>query len=89
MLEARIRNLCQPRGLTIALLAVGAAAALSSCATQKPPMALVSDPDARTGSAIPWNKPANWEGRGNIPPGAGFGGTEPFGGSGTGGTGGY
>ncbi len=52
-------------------------------------MALVSDPDARTGSAIPWNKPANWEGRGNIPPGAGFGGTEPFGGSGTGGTGGY
>lgn len=87
MLEARIRNLCQPRSLTIALLAVGAA--LSSCASQKPPTALVSDPDARTGSAIPWNKPANWEGHGNIPPGAGLGGSDPFGQSGNGGTGGY
>ncbi len=87
MLEAPIRNLWQPRALTIALLA--AAAALSSCASQKPQTALVSDPDARTGSAIPWNKPANWEGRGNLPPGAGGGATDPFGGSGVGGTGGY
>lgn len=83
MLEARIRNLWQPRGLTIALLA--AAAALSSCASQKPQAALVSDPDARTGSAIPWNKPAQWEGRGNLP--GGLGTNDPFGG--TGGTGGY
>jgi hypothetical protein len=34
--------------------------ALTSCATQKQ-TALVSDPDDRGGSAIPWNKQEPWE----------------------------
>ena len=88
MLEARILKNWRPRCLTILLLAL--AACLSSCATQKPTQtALVSDPDARAGSAIPWNKPANWEGPGNLPGGLGNGTNDPFGTSGTGGTGGY
>lgn len=71
----------------IALL--GLAAGLSSCASQHPAAtALVNDPDARGESSVPWNRPANWEGRGNIPSG-GFGGAnDPTRGS-TGGTGGY
>ena len=65
MLEARILK----RGLTIALLA--ASAALSSCASQPKETALVSDPDARGDSSIPWNKPERWEGRADVPPGLG------------------
>ena len=88
MLEI-ILNLWQPRGLTVAMLAL--AATLSSCASDKPQTALVNDPDAQVGSAIPWNRPANWEGRGNIPGGVGTAGQgDAFGGgNGTGGTGGY
>ncbi len=88
MLAARIRKLWQPRWLSIALLAL--AGGLSSCASNKPQAALVSDPDAQPGSSIPWNKPANWEGRGNLPGGLGASGQgQAFGGENGGGTGGY
>ncbi len=86
MLETPILKRRHARWLAIALL--GAAAALSSCASQRPTTALVSDPDAGHESAIPWNRPANWEGRGNIPNSAG-GRTDGFDTSGNGGTGGY
>ncbi len=81
MLGTTIRK----RTLVFALLGI---AALSGCATQKSAPAIVSDPDARADSSIPWNRPANWEGRGNIPNGIG-GNSDPFGASGNGGTGGY
>lgn len=88
MLEALIRSFWQPRCLVIASLA--AAAFLSSCASNKPPTALVNDPDAQVGSSIPWNKPAQWEGRGNLPPGLGSTAQgDAFGGANPGGTGGY
>ena len=32
-----------------------------SCATQKDPPRLVSDPDERSDSAIPWNRQEKWE----------------------------
>ena len=34
---------------------------LASCATQKDPPRLVSDPDERRESAIPWNRQEKWE----------------------------
>jgi len=34
---------------------------LASCATQKDPPRLVSDPDERHESAIPWNQQEKWE----------------------------
>lgn len=74
MLEAQILEHRWKRGLTIAFL--GAAAFLSSCASQPKQTALVSDPDARSDSAIPWNKPERWEGRENIP--GGIGGENAF-----------
>ena len=83
MLEAPIRNRRRGRCLTIALLAVSAAA-FASCATEKPRPALVDDPDSqRAASTIPWNKPQNWEGRENFPTGmqgedTGLGGTRSY-----------
>jgi hypothetical protein len=66
MLAQTILNLRSRRCLTIVLF--GASAFLSSCATQQPKQtALVADPDAKPGSAIPWNRPASWEGRENLP----------------------
>jgi hypothetical protein len=89
MLEALILKARQPRCLTILLLAA-AAAALSSCASSKPQTALVNDPDAQASSSIPWNKPAQWEGRGNLPTDLGSSRQgDAFGGNNTGGTGGY
>ena len=86
MLETPIHKRRPARWLAFALL--GAAAALSSCATQEKTAALVSDPDAGHDSSIPWSRPANWEGRGNVPGGI-SGRNDAFGASGTGGTGGY
>lgn len=88
MLGIQIRKWAQPHCLMIVLLAAAAAASFSSCASETPKTALISDPDARDGSAIPWNRPANWEGKGNIPGGISAG-QDPFGQSGNGGTGGY
>jgi len=34
---------------------------LASCATQKDPPRLVSDPDEHQESAIPWNRQEKWE----------------------------
>jgi hypothetical protein len=76
MLEARIRSRLRKLCLTIALL-LAALAGFSSCATEKPQTALISDPDARAESSIPWNKPEKWETGAQIPGGIGGGGGPP------------
>ena len=58
----------------------------SSCATEKPRTALISDPDAQKESSIPWNRPQKWETGANIPGGLGGGAA---GASGQPGVGGY
>ena len=46
---------------TLSLLLIGAAS-LISCATEKKPMSVVNDPDAKKGEgAIPWNQQEKWE----------------------------
>ena len=55
---ARIRRL--GRNVALALLSA-MAITLVSCATQKQAPRLVSDPDDRPDSAIPWNKQEKWE----------------------------
>jgi hypothetical protein len=55
---ARIRRL--GRNVALALLSA-MAITLVSCATQKQAPRLVSDPDDRADSAIPWNKQEKWE----------------------------
>jgi hypothetical protein len=89
MLGIPIFKMAQPHNLVILFLAATAITTFSSCASEQPKTALVSDPDARGESSIPWNRPANWEGRGNLPPGVAGTGQDPFGQSGNGGTGGY
>lgn len=72
MLEIPVRNL--PR-LCLTLSLAGVVLTLfSSCATDKPRTALISDPDAQKESSIPWNKPAKWESGANVPGGIGGGG---------------
>ena len=44
-----------------------------SCASEKQQTALINDPDARSESSIPWNKPAKWENGANVPGGIGSG----------------
>ena len=66
MLEARIRSRLQKLCLTIALLSA-VLATFSSCATEKPQTALISDPDAHAESSIPWNKPEKWETGAQVP----------------------
>lgn len=70
MLAAPIRKQLS-RCLAIYCLAFGVANFFSSCATQKPPPALVGDPDARQESNIPWNRPEHWESGVNVPGGIG------------------
>jgi hypothetical protein len=55
---AKVRKLL--RNTAFALLLV-TPMALISCATQKDPPTLVSDPDDRGDSALPWNKQEKWE----------------------------
>jgi hypothetical protein len=43
------------------LLLCASAITLASCATQKDPPRLVSDPDEHQESAIPWNRQEKWE----------------------------
>jgi hypothetical protein len=45
----------------ISLVLCALAITLVSCATQKEPPRLVSDPDERQESAIPWNRQEKWE----------------------------
>ena len=55
---ARIRR--RWRNIGSALYVISAIM-LISCATQKGPPQLVSDPDDRGDSAIPWNRQQKWE----------------------------
>ena len=48
------------RTIVVPVLLCALVVALTSCATEKQ-TALVSDPDDRGGSAIPWNKQEPWE----------------------------
>jgi hypothetical protein len=72
MLEAPTRSFSKSFFQTI-LVCLGIVAGLSSCATTKEPAktALIDDPDARSESSIPWNRPAKWESSGNMPAGLG------------------
>ena len=47
------------RTIVVPVLLCAFAVALTSCATKE--TALVSDPDDRGGSAMPWNKQEAWE----------------------------
>ncbi len=47
------------RRIVVPVLLCAFAVALTSCATKE--TALVSDPDDRGGSAMPWNKQEAWE----------------------------
>ena len=49
------------RKSVISVLLCASAITLASCATQKDPPRLVSDPDERHESAIPWNRQEKWE----------------------------
>ena len=51
-------------GIALAFFAV---ASFTSCATHKPPPSLVSDPDQRPESQLPWNKQEKWELAPNVP----------------------
>ena len=81
MQEVPIRSRRLTNCLTVALLAASAGIFFSSCATEKPRTALIDDPDARSESSIPWNKPAKWENGANVPGGIGGGGVGGAGGS--------
>ena len=70
MLVTPIRSHRRTVCLTMVLLAA-TAGLFSSCATEKPRTALISDPDAQSESSIPWNKPAKWESGANVPGGIG------------------
>jgi hypothetical protein len=48
------------RTIVVPVLICGFLIALTSCATQKQ-TALISDPDDRGDSSIPWNKQEPWE----------------------------
>ena len=51
-------------GITFAIFAV---VSFTSCATHKPPPALVNDPDQRPESQLPWNKQEKWELAPSVP----------------------
>jgi hypothetical protein len=72
MQEVATRSFWQRFALA-ALVGLGFAVSLSSCATTKeqPKTALIADPDAQNESSIPWNKPAKWESGANLPGGLG------------------
>ncbi len=76
MLEAqilsRLQKLCLIITLSSAILAT-----FSSCATEQPKTALISDPDSHAESSIPWNKPEKWETGAQVPGGIGGGGGPP------------
>ena len=49
------------RTIVVPVLLYAFVVALTSCASSQKETALVSDPDDRGGSAIPWNKQEPWE----------------------------
>jgi outer membrane biogenesis lipoprotein LolB len=54
------------RKIAAGLLIIACALLLGGCATQKAPPALVSDPDAKHESQIPWNQQEKWESEGQM-----------------------
>ena len=62
-----LAQICKRKKNPGIVLALFAAASFTSCATQKPPPALVGDPDQRPESQLPWNKQEKWEIAPNIP----------------------
>ena len=61
-MPAQIRNL---RTIVVPVLLCAFVVGMSSCATQKE-TALVSDPNDRHDSSIPWNKQEQWETAGQF-----------------------
>jgi len=55
-----------PKRTISAFLLLAGCMALVACATQKPQVALVDDPDAKKESQIPWNKQEQWETQGQF-----------------------
>jgi outer membrane biogenesis lipoprotein LolB len=55
-----------PKRTISAFLLLAGCMALVGCATQKPQVALVDDPDAKKESQIPWNKQEKWETQGQF-----------------------
>lgn len=53
------------RTISAGLLLAGCAL-FAGCATEKPPPALVNDPDAKHESSLPWNKQEKWETEGQF-----------------------
>jgi hypothetical protein len=49
------------RRIVVPVLLCAFVVALTSCAATQKETALVSDPDDRGGSAMPWNKQESWE----------------------------
>jgi hypothetical protein len=76
MLGALICSRWQALCLKIALL-FATLATFSSCTTDKPQTALISDPDSRAESSIPWNRPEKWETGAQLPGGIGGGAGAP------------
>jgi hypothetical protein len=58
---------CERRKFVSRLVLLSALAVLASaCATQKEPPRLVSDPDSKPESTLPWNKQEKWEVGGGL-----------------------
>jgi hypothetical protein len=55
-----------PKRTISSLLLLAGCLSLAACASDKPAVALVDDPDAKKESAIPWNKQEKWESAGQF-----------------------
>lgn len=55
------------RKIIAGLLLLCSFTALAGCASQKEPPVLVSDPEHKPESTLPWNKQERWELAGGIP----------------------
>jgi hypothetical protein len=62
-----LAQICKRKKILAIALGLFTAVSFSSCATEKPPPQLVSDPDQRPESQLPWNKQEKWEIAPNIP----------------------
>jgi len=62
-----LAEICKRKKILGIALGLCVAASFTSCATHKPPGPLVSDPDQRPESQLPWNKQEQWEIAPNIP----------------------
>jgi hypothetical protein len=62
-----LAQICKRKKILGIAFAVFAVVTFTSCATHKPPPALVSDPDQHPESQLPWNKQEKWELAPNVP----------------------